>query len=74
MQSGKKSLLDGGQALIDALKVLLDALHVLGELGLRLDQQLRVVAEVQLQLLLDCVQLGQSFAKLKSWKTYSFLH
>ena len=59
--------------MIDALEVLLDALHVLGELGLSLDQQLRVVAEVKLQLLLDRVQLGQSFAELKSWNTYSFL-
>jgi len=61
------SLFNSGQALIKCLEILLDVFDIFGKLRLSLHQQLWAVAKTNLQLLLYCVQLGKSFAELKSW-------
>jgi hypothetical protein len=61
-----RSLLESGQTLVDGFEILLNTLNVVRELGLRLVQQLLVVAQADLKLLLNRVQLGQSLAELQS--------
>ena len=63
-----KSLFDGRKPLVDVFEIFLDSFDVLGELGLSLAQKLLIVAQTNLQLLLNCIQLGQRLAELKSCK------